>query len=51
MTALTIEVLKKIIEHIPNGDSIEFDNGSTNYAVNDKIEIDVSLEKLILKKY
>ena len=51
MTGLTIEVLKKIIEHIPDNYTVEFDNGKTASAIDDKIEVDVSLEKLILKKY
>ena len=51
MTNLTIEVLKKIIEHIPNEYTIEVDNGKDTFKIDDKVEIDVSLEKLILKKY
>lgn len=51
MTAITIEVLKKIIEHIPEDYTVEFDNGKNKYSIDDKVEIDVSLEKLILKKY
>jgi len=51
MTALTIEVLKKIIEHIPEDYTVEFDNGKNKYSIDDKVEIDVSMEKLILKKY
>lgn len=51
MTALSIEVLKKIVENIPDDYTIEFDNGKTAYNVDDKVEIDVSLKKLILKKY
>ena len=51
MSELTIEVLKKIIEHIPNEYTIEVDNGKDTFKIDDKVEIDVSLEKLILKKY
>ena len=51
MTSLSIEVLKKIVENIPDDYTIEFDNGKTAYNVDDKVEIDVSLIKLILKKY
>ena len=51
MTAITIEVLKKIIEHIPNDYEVQFDNGKNKCSIDDKVEIDVSLEKLILKKY
>ena len=50
MTALTIEILKKIIEHIPDNYTVEFDDGNESSSIDDKIEIDVSLEKLILKK-
>ena len=51
MTAINIEVLKKIIEHIPDNYVVEFDNGKNTYAIDDTVEIDVSSEKLILKKY
>lgn len=51
MTALDIETLKKIIEHIPDNYVVEFDNGKSKSSIDDKIEIDVGLEKLILKKY
>ena len=51
MTALDIETLKKIIEHIPDNFVVEFDNGKSKSSIDDKIGIDVSLGKLILKKY
>lgn len=51
MTAMTIEVLKKIIERIPDNYTVEFDNGKTSSPIDDRIEIDVSLEKLILKRH
>ena len=51
MTAINIEVLKKIIEHIPDNYVVEFDNGKNTYPIDDTVEIDVSSEKLILKKY
>ena len=51
MTAITIEVLKKIIEHIPDDYEVQFDDGKNKCSIDDKVEIDVSLEKLILKKY
>ena len=51
MTSLSIELLKKIVEIIPDDYTLEFDNGKTTYNVDDKVEIDVSLKKLILKKY
>ena len=51
MSELTIEVLKKIIEHIPSRYTVEFNNGNDTVKISDKVEIDVGLEKLILKKY
>jgi len=51
MTAINIEVLKKIIEHIPDNYVVEFDNGKNTYAIDDTVEIDVTSEKLTLKKY
>lgn len=51
MTELTIEVLKKIIEHIPDNYKIYFDDGKNNSIISDKFEIDVGLERLVLKKY
>lgn len=51
MTAITIEVLKKIIEHIPDNYTVEIEDKKNTYTIDDKVEIDVSLEKLILKKY
>lgn len=51
MTTITIEVLKKIIENIPEDYDVEFDNGKNIFQIADKVEIDVGLKKLILKKY
>ena len=51
MTAMTIEVLRKIIEHIPDEYTVEFSNGKSSTPIDDRIEVDVSLEKLILKKH
>lgn len=51
MTAINIEVLKKIIEHIPDNYIVEFDNGKNTYSIDDTVEIDVTSEKLTLKKY
>lgn len=51
MTALSIEVLKKIVDNVPEDYTVEFNNGKTVYCADDKVEIDVSLKKLILKKY
>ena len=51
MTALTIEVLKKIVDKLPEDYTVEFDNGENIDPIGDKLEIDVSMKKLILKKY
>ena len=52
MSELNIEVLKEIVEKIPNDFVVEFEdiNGST-CLVSDNISIKVSEKKLILKKY
>ena len=39
MTSLSIEVLKKIVENIPDDYTLEFDNGKTTYNIDDKVEI------------
>ncbi len=41
MTAITIDVLKRIMEHIPEDYTVEFDNGKNTYSIDDKVEIDV----------
>ena len=51
MTAITIEVLKKIIEHMPEDQTVEFDKGKDIVKIDDKVGIDVNIQKLILKKY
>ena len=51
MSELTIDVLKKIIEHIPSNYTVEFGNDNDTVKISDKVEIDVGSEKLILKKY
>lgn len=51
MSTLNIGVLKKIIEHIPEDYTVEFDDGSNTLSIDDKIEIDVTLKKLVLKGY
>ena len=49
MAILTIEVLKKIIENIPKDYVVEFDNKKTTFPIDDKVEIDISNKRLILK--
>ena len=51
MTALTIGVLKKIIEQIPEDFTVELDVEEDNLELDDRFEIDITLKKLILKRY
>ena len=52
ISELNIEVLKQIVEKLPNDFIVEFEdiNGST-CIVSDNINIKVSEKKLTLKKY
>ena len=47
MSALTIEVLKEIVEKLPDDFIVGFDD----LIISDKFEVDVSGKKLVLKKY
>ena len=49
MAILNIEVLKKILENIPEDYDVEFYNGTTNVPISDKVEIDVSGKRIVLK--
>ena len=49
MAILNIEVLKKIIENVPEDFDVEFYNGTTNVPLSDKVEIDVSGKQIIFK--
>ena len=51
MSELTVEVLEMIIKNMPKNYVVEFDNGKSSMVVADKVEIDVGLQRLILKKY
>ena len=51
MAILEISVLKEIIEKVPEDFEVEFDDRDTIHQISDKVEIDVSGKKLILKKY
>ena len=46
---LKIEVLKKIIENIPEDYDVEFHNGTTNVPLSDTVEIDVSGKRILIK--
>lgn len=49
MAILNIEVLKKIIENVPEDYDFEFYNGTTNVPLSDKVEIDVSGKRILFK--
>lgn len=49
MTILTIENLKKIIEHIPDDFTVELKTKDTITTINDTIEVDISGKRLILQ--
>ena len=49
MAILNIEVLKRIIENIPEDYTIEYDNKETIVPIDDKVEIDISGKRLIFK--
>ena len=49
MAILKIQVLKKIIENIPDDYDVEFYNGTTNVPLSDTVEIDVSGDKIMFK--
>ena len=51
MDVLDIATLKKIIEKVPEDFEVEFDDRDTTHKISDKVEIDVSDKKLILKIY
>ena len=52
MSELTIEVLKEIVEKLPNDFIVEFKdrNGST-FTASDDINVKISEKKLILRTY
>ena len=49
MAILTIEVLKKIIENIPEDYTVEYDKEVTIAPIDDTVEIDITAKRLILK--
>ena len=46
---MTVEVLKKVLDHIPDDYEITFNDKGIEHIVQDKVEIDVSGKKLVLK--
>ncbi len=49
MTNLTIEILKRVIQNVPDEFTIEFSNKTTTVPITKKVEIDISAKRLILK--
>lgn len=49
MVILTVGILKNLMENMPNDFTVEYDNKKTISPINDKVEIDITGEKLILK--
>ena len=49
MAILTIELLKKVIENLPNDYTVEYDKGNTISPVDDRVEIDISGKRIIFK--
>ena len=49
MAILTIEVLKKLIENMPDDYTVEYDNGGSIAPIEDKVEIDISGKRIIFK--
>ena len=49
MEIITIGVLKKVIEKLPDDFTVAYENKTTTTPISDKVEIDVSGQKLILK--
>ena len=49
MTILTIGMLKRIIENVPNDFDVEYSDGEKESPISDKLEIDIGGKRLILK--
>jgi len=49
MTELNIEILKTIVEKIPDDFTVEYARGGVSRPICDKVEVDLSGKKLILK--
>lgn len=51
MSALTIETLKELIEHLPSEYTVEYKNNEDIITpLGDVVEIDVGNQRIILKK-
>ena len=49
MTELTVDVLREILTHLPSDFIVEYNHDAITAPVTDKIIIDVSGKRLILK--
>ena len=49
MTALTVEVLKKIIENIPSDFTVEYNDDTTVAPITDHLILDISGKRIIFK--
>lgn len=50
MSILNVEILKKIIENVPEDYTVEYENEHTIAPLVDKVEIDVGNKRIVLKK-
>lgn len=51
MSQLTIEILKEIVDKLPEDFIVGFNDKDVDHIISDKFEVDVSSKKLVLKKY
>ena len=51
MNELTIDVLKQIIDRIPEDYIVDVNTGKNTHKLSDQIQIDISGKKLIFNKY
>ena len=52
MSELNIEILKEIVEKLPDDFLVEFkDNEGSTFTLSDNINVKISEKKLVLKKY
>ena len=51
MVVLTIGVLKKVIENMPDDFEVAFNDGENILRASDDFELNLSSNRLILKKY
>jgi len=46
---LTVEVMKKFLDHVPDDYEISFEGNGIEHLVQDKILVDVENKKIVLK--